>query len=461
VSGAIAELFQNVSGALLGGGNTLCPWDTRDDLEAAQRHARVHLEAERQFASWRAEAAGVPTQHCAEDEWVRGLRFLSRSGLDYIPLDQLRAEHEANGAAEHPSEFERRLGFVEDRLGIATDDMETRDGAINDSLEARAVLGVLQRPLVCLSGALQIYLAEKAADLSSMAQRSARGFRLERERVIAGLRTALGEDKPIQRLTRSDARLFRDFLVARQVAASTVNKYVRIAHTIVGTAIRDHDLSIRNPFESLRVEDEMPDIDRRHPLSQKEIKLVLAARQRINGELADILVLLVCTGARLNEIAGLEIADVQPLSTGEGPSHLWIRPNRTRSLKSVSSRRKVPLIGPAVVAATNAVARVADLGHDEGPLFPRYGRNGGRDAASQALMKFLRRIGITDRRKVIHSIRHSVKQALRDVGCPKDVRDAIQGHSITDVAETYGSGVGLEAKREWLQAAMGSKFPDA
>ena len=37
------------------------------------------------------------------------------------------------------------------------------------------------------------------------------------------------------------------------------------------------------------------------------------------------------------------------------------------------TRRKVPLIGPAVVAATNAVARVADLGHDEGRCFPAMG----------------------------------------------------------------------------------------
>jgi hypothetical protein len=259
--------------------------DTRDDVVAAQRHARVHLDAERQFKRWRDQAAGAPVHDSAQDEWMQGQRFLRGSGFNYIPLEQLRAEHDASGLVEQPSEFERRLGFVADRLGIITDDVETRDEAINGSLEARAVLGALQRPMLRLSGALQIYLDEKAADLSRMTARSARGFRLERERVIAGLRDALGEDKPVETLTRSDARLFRDHLVTRQVAASTVNKYLRIARTIVGTAIRDHDLSIRNPFESLRVEDETPDIERRHPLSPEEIKLLLAARDRINGEL--------------------------------------------------------------------------------------------------------------------------------------------------------------------------------
>ena len=89
-----------------------------------------------------------------------------------------------------------------------------------------------------------------------------------------------------------------------------------------------------------------------------------------------------------------------------------------------------------------------------------YGRNGGSDAASQALNKFLRRLGITDRRKVVHSIRHSVKQALRDLGCPRDVRDAIQGHSPGDVAESYGSGHGLREIAAWLGSAIEALLPD-
>src|SRR5262245_56057837 len=120
----------------------------------------------------------------------------------------------------------------------------------------------------------------------------------------------------------------------------------------------------------------------------------------------------------------------------------------------MSSRRKVPLVGLGLQAAANALARAGGAGQTEGPLFPRYGRNGGGDAASAALMKLLRRVGISDRRKVVHSIRHSVKQALRDVGCPKDIRDTIQGHSAGDVAETYGSGVSLDVKRKWLEQAL-------
>jgi Domain of unknown function (DUF6538) len=64
---------------------------TSDDEEAAQRYAKVHLEAEKQFKVWRAQAAGVAVQTTEEDEWAKGLQFLKQNRLEYIPLEQLRS----------------------------------------------------------------------------------------------------------------------------------------------------------------------------------------------------------------------------------------------------------------------------------------------------------------------------------------------------------------------------------
>ncbi len=66
----------------------------------------------------------------------------------------------------------------------------------------------------------------------------------------------------------------------------------------------------------------------------------------------------------------------------------------------------------------------------------------------------MRRASLTDRRKSVHSLRHTVKQRLRDVGVPKDIRDAIQGHAGGDAAETYGLGVALRVMREALEKAF-------
>src|SRR5262245_26055001 len=184
--------------------------ETRDDEEAAQRHAKVHLEAERQFRVWRAQAAGAAVQTGEEDEWAKGLEFLKRNRLEYVPLERLKAD-DANQVNGSVSEYDRRLAFVDDHLGIDTYDEETRDEAIEASLEAKAVLGALQSPVLRLSGALRLYFAEKAADLSQMTERAGRGFRLEKERVISGLRRTLGHDKPVKSLTRADAPANRNY----------------------------------------------------------------------------------------------------------------------------------------------------------------------------------------------------------------------------------------------------------
>ena len=88
------------------------------------------------------------------------------------------------------------------------------------------------------------------------------------------------------------------------------------------------------------------------------------------------------------------------------------------------------------------------------PVFPSYGRDGGSAAASRALMHAFRQGGIVDCRKSVHSLRHTVKQRLRDAGIPKDIRDAVQGHAAPDIAETYGLGTALTVMREALLRAF-------
>jgi integrase len=51
------------------------------------------------------------------------------------------------------------------------------------------------------------------------------------------------------------------------------------------------------------------------------------------------------------------------------------------------------------------------------------------------------------------SFRHSLKDRLRAVGCPKDIRGAIQGHENGEVAETYGLGHTLKTMQDWLEKA--------
>ena len=53
--------------------------------------------------------------------------------------------------------------------------------------------------------------------------------------------------------------------------------------------------------------------------------------------------------------------------------------------------------------------------------------------------RYLRSVGITDRRKVFHSFRHSFKDALRATDVSEDLNDALLGKKNSSVGRTYGA----------------------
>ena len=51
---------------------------------------------------------------------------------------------------------------------------------------------------------------------------------------------------------------------------------------------------------------------------------------------------------------------------------------------------------------------------------------------------------------VVHSFRHSMRDRLRAVECPKEIIDQIGGWSSSDVGENYGEGFPLDNIAKWL-----------
>ena len=69
------------------------------------------------------------------------------------------------------------------------------------------------------------------------------------------------------------------------------------------------------------------------------------------------------------------------------------------------------------------------------------------------LMKRLRKT-VNDPKVTIHSLRHRMKDKLRNTGCPEAISKAILGHSENSVAANYGSGYAIEVMREHLYKAL-------
>ena len=66
------------------------------------------------------------------------------------------------------------------------------------------------------------------------------------------------------------------------------------------------------------------------------------------------------------------------------------------------------------------------------------------------LMKRLRTV-ITDKNLTMHSLRHRIKDKLRNTGSPEVVSMAVLGHRANTVAANYGPGYAVEIKREHME----------
>jgi hypothetical protein len=71
-------------------------------------------------------------------------------------------------------------------------------------------------------------------------------------------------------------------------------------------------------------------------------------------------------------------------------------------------------------------------------------------AASKRLNRFLCDIGITDRRKVVHSLRHRAKDRARAVGCPLEIQYELFGQEERTVAAGYDVGSPVPLLKRWL-----------
>lgn len=313
------------------------------------------------------------------------------------------------------------------------------------------------RRTITLSDALAIYFDEKRMELDTYKGRERTVRYNEKRRYIRYLIEALGADREVASLTRQDARTFRDHLRQRKLAAGSMAKAISIVAAIIQISLVECQIGIRNPFHRFHVVNDIAAVDARLPLDQDELALVRSLP--VNPELNAIVRLLTLTGARLNEIAGLQWDDVVLEDAPQQGGYLQIRSNAIRRLKTASSRRMVPVLAEAHAILSTHRPDAGRRIEGAGAVFPRYGRSAGAEAASAALMKAFRHAGVTHKRKSIHSIRHSVKQALRDVGCPKDIRDAIQGHASNDIAENYGLGHSLGVMREWMDRALANLLP--
>lgn len=360
-------------------------------------------------------------------------------------------------------------GLVAD-LVLARYPVDSDDGlSVGVTPQDRYIVNALLDPAAAapeptLRDAMKEYLKEKIGEIKGRRGRNSAG---SVERVFGYAFEALGKraDFPLSELGNADGLKVRDFMIARprqgggNVKPASVRREMNPLSAALELAIKNFDLELRakNIFKRIEIpglsdEDEA---DMRDPLPSSVITAITyrlnSQKERKNSALPPLRLiwrLLVGTGCRIGEIAGLRVADVQT----DGPMpHLRVRWNEDRRVKTRTSIRSVPLCGDALVAAKEACA-AAGRGL---PLFPRYGGPTGGNNASAAMMNHINAVS-SNPKHVTHSLRHNMADWLRLSEAPDRAAKLILGHSLGGIGDRVygGKPADLRATRDAMVAAQ-------
>lgn len=321
----------------------------------------------------------------------------------------------------------------------AGDNRDTYDNAdLADYLapvEHEALKLLQGRQLPTLSDALELHLSahQKKDDVA---------FTVYQRRAFASLLAVTG-DKPVNALTRDDVRRYIAQSHKRGAATATTRRLMGAMRAVFTTWRLERDKAFANPFEKMAIPNEGVDKKSRVPFNTPDLIKLYALCRTQDDDRRWLLALLIDTGARLAEITGLALADI---ALNADVPHIHIRVHPWRSLKNLESIRMVPLVGASLWAAQRVVVNALP---DQRFAFPRYANDSEckATAASATLVSWIRRTGIDH---VVHELRHTMADRLRNVGCSKEIRYAIDGHASQDVGDTYGRGHGLDIMAQWL-----------
>jgi integrase len=233
-------------------------------------------------------------------------------------------------------------------------------------------------------------------------------------------------DKPLKDADRDDGRKLVAHFESRGLKSATIAKKVGWLTAACNLAIKEGRLKF-NPFSS--IVPDRKDRVRRLPLSDADMRLVKRNLDRLSNFDQTLFRFLAATGMRLSEAF-----EIDGEMTERGVRYVMV------GKKTEQSLRRVPLPACVLPYIPKAIkGRLFATKHLDPP-----------DMASKRLGKFLDDVGITDPRKVVHSLRHRAQDRLRAAECPEDIRWAILGHEERTVAAGYGEGFSLPVLRKWI-----------
>lgn len=237
-------------------------------------------------------------------------------------------------------------------------------------------------------------------------------------------------DVPLEKASAEDGRKIVSHLEAKGNMRGTIQKKIGWLNAAVNHDINtNRDSKLRfNPFSHVLPKKKREDEVKRPPLSEDDMEACYKHMDSLSETDQLLWFLLAKTGMRLSEAFEIEKDEIEAVSK--------IRYVRVGS-KTDQSDRRIPLPDHPLLPK-----RIT------GPLF-----QGGSPAASKRLNRFIdRALGDGSSVKVVHSLRHRMKDILRQFRATKDVQNGILGHEDKTVADGYGRGLPMKDLLPYIEA---------
>jgi integrase len=264
-------------------------------------------------------------------------------------------------------------------------------------------------------------------------------------------------DRPVVEIQRQDIRSFKDFLLklpsrrggqGATLSASSVNKYIAIVTTLFNWANDQGYCEGDNPASNLKVRKSKVANEERSDFSDDDLKLIFSgnyyAQKKKRPDRYFIPLILLHSGARLEEIAQLDVGDVKKV---EGVWCFDINPADDKFLKTKGSKRVVPIHSHLInLGFLDYLESLKQSGSDR--LFPQLTKsaNGYGSAISKWFNPRLRKMGIKDPEKVLHSTRHTVITQLKYADAQNHTIAELVGHTVESITVgRYGKKLNVKA----------------
>ncbi|ULA62997.1 MAG: putative Phageintegrase domain-containing protein [Nitrospira sp.] len=373
-----------------------------------------------------------------------------------------------NLSVPQPSPLYRRLcrELAKAEMGIAQEVMKRLQGDYSSSYSGISAAssqggprGVELRPSKPMSEVLAAYFAEhKRQPRTDSQMRSGFSKFLE----------IIGGDCPIQRLSKSHCRQYKETLMRlpkamsakerglslkdlletlekkgsyEKLGVASVNKYLHNLAHLFGWAESQGFYEGANPAKNLTLSRHGRRGGGHEAFTDGELWRIFGAQEFKAQTLQRperywMTLSLLHTGARREEVAQLNLADIV---NEDGVEYFnFTDEGEGQKVKTQASKRRVPIHSTLIALGfLDYAARMKRGGHSR--LFPmlKRGQNGYGDPVGKWFGRFLHKVGITDPAKVMHSFRDTANTLLAVLRVPETYRLALIGHEGQTVNETH------------------------